>query len=309
MPRRTPGRGRARCVALIGGGCLAPVAAHHDGTTLTRLVAAEDGSWIERRSGRRSRTRSRPSSPARCGEDRRHAAGSARRTWPSGSQALGHEVVRCPLIRDRARSATSRSTSRRYDWVVVTSANGARELLRRGCRPRCRVVAAIGPATAEALGGARPRAGRGDAGGAARRAARPPAASCSPAPRARARCSPTSSARTVVPSLPHASSSSRRRCRPAISSSLASASAARAPRGARRRPSRPSRSGPQTARAARAAGVAHRRRGVAALERGSRRGRRRPRRTTCRRLGRSDVRHLPHRLRPRRTTSSARATA
>ena len=39
------------CVAAIGGGCLAPVAAHHDGTTLTGLVAAEDGSWLERRSG------------------------------------------------------------------------------------------------------------------------------------------------------------------------------------------------------------------------------------------------------------------
>jgi hydroxymethylbilane synthase len=39
------------CVAVIGGGCLAPVAAHHDGARLTALVAAEDGSWIERRSG------------------------------------------------------------------------------------------------------------------------------------------------------------------------------------------------------------------------------------------------------------------
>jgi hydroxymethylbilane synthase len=39
------------CVAAIGGGCLAPVAAHHDGTRLTALVAAEDGSWIERRTG------------------------------------------------------------------------------------------------------------------------------------------------------------------------------------------------------------------------------------------------------------------
>lgn len=38
-----------RCVAVVGGGCLAPVAAHHDGTTLTGLVAAEDGSWLERR--------------------------------------------------------------------------------------------------------------------------------------------------------------------------------------------------------------------------------------------------------------------
>ncbi len=38
-------------VAAVGGGCLAPVAAHHDGTTLTGLVASEDGSWIERRTG------------------------------------------------------------------------------------------------------------------------------------------------------------------------------------------------------------------------------------------------------------------
>jgi hydroxymethylbilane synthase len=38
-------------VAAVGGGCLAPVAAHHDGATLTGLVAAEDGSWIERRTG------------------------------------------------------------------------------------------------------------------------------------------------------------------------------------------------------------------------------------------------------------------
>jgi hydroxymethylbilane synthase len=39
------------CVARIGGGCLAPVAAHHDGSVLTALVADEDGAWIERRSG------------------------------------------------------------------------------------------------------------------------------------------------------------------------------------------------------------------------------------------------------------------
>jgi hydroxymethylbilane synthase len=39
------------CVARIGAGCLAPVAAHHDGDALTALIAAEDGSWIERRRG------------------------------------------------------------------------------------------------------------------------------------------------------------------------------------------------------------------------------------------------------------------
>ena len=39
------------CVARIGAGCLAPVAAHHDGRLLFALIAAEDGSWIERASG------------------------------------------------------------------------------------------------------------------------------------------------------------------------------------------------------------------------------------------------------------------
>jgi len=39
------------CVAAVGGGCLAPVAAYHDGETLTALVADEDGAWIERRTG------------------------------------------------------------------------------------------------------------------------------------------------------------------------------------------------------------------------------------------------------------------
>jgi hydroxymethylbilane synthase len=39
------------CVAVIGAGCLAPVAAFHDGEVLTALIAEEDGSRLERRSG------------------------------------------------------------------------------------------------------------------------------------------------------------------------------------------------------------------------------------------------------------------
>jgi hydroxymethylbilane synthase len=39
------------CVGAIGAGCLAPVAAHHDGHVLSALVAAEDGSWLVRRTG------------------------------------------------------------------------------------------------------------------------------------------------------------------------------------------------------------------------------------------------------------------
>jgi len=40
-----------RCVAIVGAGCLAPVAAYHDGETLHALIADEDGAWVERRSG------------------------------------------------------------------------------------------------------------------------------------------------------------------------------------------------------------------------------------------------------------------
>jgi hydroxymethylbilane synthase len=40
-----------RCVAQVGGGCLAPVAAYHDGAILIGLIAADDGSWLERRTG------------------------------------------------------------------------------------------------------------------------------------------------------------------------------------------------------------------------------------------------------------------
>jgi hydroxymethylbilane synthase len=48
--RRRGSAKRAR-VGQIGAGCLAPVAAHHDGEALTALIAAEDGSWVERRRG------------------------------------------------------------------------------------------------------------------------------------------------------------------------------------------------------------------------------------------------------------------
>ena len=38
-------------VFAIGGGCLAPVAVHHDGERLTALVADANGAWVERRQG------------------------------------------------------------------------------------------------------------------------------------------------------------------------------------------------------------------------------------------------------------------
>jgi len=67
-------------------------------------------------------------------------------------EQLGHDVVHCPLIAIESLGDEPIDVSG-YDWIVVTSANGARELRRRasGTMPR---VAAIGRATAEAIGGA-----------------------------------------------------------------------------------------------------------------------------------------------------------
>lgn len=81
-------------------------------------------------------------------------------TRPSGQEAelvarlcaLGCEVVHVPLIAIEPLGDGPIDVTP-YDWVVVTSPNGARELSRR-MRGRPRRVAAIGQATADALGGA-----------------------------------------------------------------------------------------------------------------------------------------------------------
>lgn len=64
-------------------------------------------------------------------------------------EALGLDVVRCPLI-ELEPIGPSHVEVGGYDWVVVTSPFGARELLRRarGTLPN---VAAIGPGTAATL--------------------------------------------------------------------------------------------------------------------------------------------------------------
>lgn len=63
----------------------------------------------------------------------------------------GLEVAVCPLIRIEPLDGPSIDTSG-YDWVVVTSRNGARELAGRWTG-ELRRVAAIGPGTAEELRG------------------------------------------------------------------------------------------------------------------------------------------------------------
>ena len=63
-------------------------------------------------------------------------------------EELGHEVVECPLIEIEPLPGPVEVEG--YDWVIVTSPNGARELVSRasGGLPN---VAAVGPGTAETL--------------------------------------------------------------------------------------------------------------------------------------------------------------
>lgn len=63
-------------------------------------------------------------------------------------EELGVEVVECPLI-EIERTSDDPIDAHGYDWLVVTSPNGADEIARRGRNlPQ---VAAVGPGTAEAL--------------------------------------------------------------------------------------------------------------------------------------------------------------
>jgi uroporphyrinogen-III synthase len=63
-------------------------------------------------------------------------------------EAAGHQVVECPLI-EIERTSDEPIDAEGYDWVIVTSPNGADELARRGRNlPK---LAAVGPGTAERL--------------------------------------------------------------------------------------------------------------------------------------------------------------
>jgi uroporphyrinogen III methyltransferase/synthase len=63
-------------------------------------------------------------------------------------EALGIEVVECPLI-EIERTSDEPVDCAGYEWLIVTSPNGADEIARRGVNlPK---VAAVGPGTAETL--------------------------------------------------------------------------------------------------------------------------------------------------------------
>lgn len=64
------------------------------------------------------------------------------------AESLGHDAILCELIRVEPLGNEPVDASA-YDWLVVTSRNGAHELARRGVTANR--IAAIGPATADAL--------------------------------------------------------------------------------------------------------------------------------------------------------------
>jgi len=63
-------------------------------------------------------------------------------------EALGAQVVECPLI-EIEHTSDEPVDAAGYDWLIVTSPNGADEIARRG--RHLPPIAAVGPGTAEAL--------------------------------------------------------------------------------------------------------------------------------------------------------------
>ena len=159
-----------------------------------------------------------------------------------------------PADRDRAhlRRADRRAG---YDWVVVTSPNGADEIARRGRNlPK---VAAVGPGTAEALRahGIEPAfvPVESSQDGLLREFPRPPGRVLFAAAEGARRAADRRARRRLRPALPHAAAragAARRRRRRAR---LRARPPARTPASAARRP--PSSIGPETSRVARSVGL------------------------------------------------------
>ena len=87
-----------RCVALIGGGCLAPVAAHHDGEHPDGADRGR-GRLLDRAAlGARSRRARGRAAPARSMKIVVTRPAGQEQDLVGRLERLGHEVVHCPLI-------------------------------------------------------------------------------------------------------------------------------------------------------------------------------------------------------------------
>ena len=241
-----------RCVAAIGAGCLAPVGAHHDGSTLRALIADDGGAWVEHAAGDDPEAVAARLLAARSARldrgmkvvvtrprDQAAAAGRER------LEVLGIDVVECPLI-EIERTSDEPIDAAGYDWLIVTSPNGADELARRGTRPAARRGgrAGHGRGAARSTGSSRRSSRRSLAGRAAPRVS----AAGGPRPlRSRRGCAaatrstvsaPTSSRSTArgssTPPPPDGDSCSWRRARPRAPTRR-SAGSCRPSRSARRR--------------------------------------------------------------------------
>lgn len=107
------------------------------------LGGAWAGNWAKRRAG----------TPAKVSAERAVRVIVTRPREQAGPlverlEAHGLEVVECPLI--EIEPADDPVAVGGYEWVIVTSPNGARELVRRADGPLPK-VAAVGPGTAETL--------------------------------------------------------------------------------------------------------------------------------------------------------------
>ncbi len=245
-----------RCVAVVGGGCLAPVAAHHDGVRPDRPRRGR-GRHLDRaalgRRRRRPRRRARRSRALRPGGARpRHAAGRARRSRSSPcSPHGGHDVVHRPLI-GSTRSATNPSTSQATTGSssrVSTAPTRSGGVVAGPCRASRRSVRA----TAAAMGGADLVASVSTQEGLLAELPRPAGrvlfAGAEGARQLIVRSSAPTSSRSTARSSSHPS------CRQVDLAVIASAIRSPSVRAARLPARRSSRSARETTRAARAAGL------------------------------------------------------
>ena len=141
------------CVARIGGGCLAPIAAHHDGLVADGARRGRGRRVGGAANGRRP-ARARGRAPGRDGLAARMkvvltATAGLAGPLAAALEAEGFEVERCPLVAiEELPGPPLRAEG--YDWVVLTSRNAVDAVFARldGGLPK---VAAVGQGTAEAL--------------------------------------------------------------------------------------------------------------------------------------------------------------